>query len=43
MDAQHGTDDVAFQLYGPDTGDDGRYGDDPSVDVPQVVQDIAQK
>ncbi|TFK86877.1 FAD/NAD-P-binding domain-containing protein [Polyporus arcularius HHB13444] len=41
--AIHGTDDVAFQLYGPDTGDDGRYGDVPSVDVPQVAQDIAQK
>ncbi|KAI0693444.1 FAD/NAD-P-binding domain-containing protein [Cerioporus squamosus] len=39
----HGSEDIALQLYAPDNGDDGRYGDDPSVDIPQVAQEITQK
>ncbi|RPD57140.1 FAD/NAD(P)-binding domain-containing protein [Lentinus tigrinus ALCF2SS1-6] len=32
----HGTDDLAMQFYGPDDNE-GQYGDEPSVDMPEVT------
>ncbi|KAI0755259.1 FAD/NAD-P-binding domain-containing protein [Daedaleopsis nitida] len=39
----HGADDIAIQLYGPDTHGDGKYGDVPSVALPSIARDISQK
>ncbi|RDX51205.1 FAD/NAD(P)-binding domain-containing protein [Lentinus brumalis] len=35
----HGTDDLAMQFYGPDS-DEGKYGDEPSVDMPTVTAQL---
>ncbi|KAI0353667.1 FAD/NAD-P-binding domain-containing protein [Trametes cingulata] len=34
----HGTQDFAFQFYGPDPNPEGKYGDPPSVPVPEIAQ-----
>ncbi|PIL22837.1 hypothetical protein GSI_15532 [Ganoderma sinense ZZ0214-1] len=36
----HGAEDIAFQFYAPDGGQEGKYGDKPSVDVPSIVDGI---
>ncbi len=39
---QHGTDDLAMQFYGPDSNE-GKYGDEPSVDMPRVTAQLCDQ
>ncbi|EIW57924.1 FAD/NAD-P-binding domain-containing protein [Trametes versicolor FP-101664 SS1] len=36
----HGTEDFAFQFYGPDENAQGKYGDPPSVSVPEIARPL---
>ncbi|KAI0636308.1 FAD/NAD-P-binding domain-containing protein [Trametes polyzona] len=36
----HGTEDFAFQFYGPDENSQGKYGDAPSVSVPDIARPL---